>query len=334
MSRFATSVGVELTFSRNDRAEREHYIHNMNGCWYTMDNYDYGTIKNSIVKSFQKKITTDIPLKQKRIYTTLISNACTDSSVEIPTPIMRSKSDASLVWDIVLDSVKKTKKLQCKQRQTSGGHIHLGLGSLYKKDLLLYNKFMLNTFIWFVNRPWFSWAFNDPNDTSNSNTYQYNYNGLFEGNFDFEYNYKKFISDLNVQPNRNTMVCDSDMYNHISRRHPASFRLLGDKDVKTVEFRLFEMPINKDRYMQHIEVALALYKTFEENKLVEFQDGSFNKLKYRTSKKISAIKLETALTEFENDLISLGFNPEDFEYAFINIVDKYKITKASHSTLF
>lgn len=330
MEKFITTVGVELTFSRNDNSEKK----KNKLSWFDNDVYDYSSIKDSIVNSFQKKITTDIPIKQKRIYTALINNTCTDSSVEIPTPIMRSKEDASLVWDIVLDTVKKTRKLQCKQKQTSGGHIHLGLESIYKKDPLLYNKFILNTYIWFINRPWFSWAFNDPHDTSNSNTYFYQYNGLFSSSFNFEYNYKKFIDDMTVQPNRNTFVCDSGMYNPISRRHPASFRLLGNKKVKTVEFRLFEMPINKDRYMQHIEIALALYKTFEENKLTEFQDKSFNKLKYRTSKKISAIKLETALTEFENDLISLGFNPENFEYAFINIIDKYKIAKLNHSSLF
>lgn len=330
MEKFITTVGVELTFSRTDSAERK----KNELMWYEGDAYDYSNIRDSVIKTFKKKVTTNISLKQKRIYNALINNTCTDSSVEIPTPIMRSKEDASLVWDIVLDTVKKTRKLQCKQRQTSGGHIHLGLESVYKKDPLLYNKFMLNTYIWFINRPWFSWAFNDPHDTSNSNTYFYNYRGLFTSNFDFEYNYKKFIGDMSVQPNRNSLVCDSDMYNVISRRHPANFRLLGDKNIKTVEFRLFEMPIDKNRYMQHIEVALALYKTFEENKLTEFQDGSFNKLKYRTSKKISAIKLETALTEFENDLISLGFNPEDFEYAFINIIDKYKIAKSTYSSLF
>jgi len=221
LNKYPTTVGVELTYSLKKITDYEH-------------------VKKELIKSNLTQLRNNISLKHKkarRFCNIIKENITTDSSIEMPTPILKTKDDADLAWYISDYVTKEAYGLQKRQLQTSGGHIHIG----FKNDSFDKKKYFYNMTIWMVNRPWFAWAINDPSDTKNSKSWlsfitrkkQQPLWSFFESICICTYGFRKIFKELKEMNKTNSFEYNfrdsyTRNYTHIIR-----------PNIDTIEFRFF-----------------------------------------------------------------------------------------------
>jgi hypothetical protein len=194
------------------------------------------------------------------------------------------------------------KNLQKAQKQTSGGHIHLGIDHLsYIEQKRLFRKIVT----YFCNRPWLGWAINDPSDNTNSKNWQNLGRSFRKG-------YRLLLSD--------EVPCkgwkDSDFNGRKGR--------VVNLRSSTIEFRIFEMPINYLRCQQHLDLAFAIFQYCKNHPLEKLNPNytPSNRI-VKNPKFINQIPLSVSQDGLEKTFIELGYDPQHFKWAFYNLEDRY-----------
>lgn len=254
-----------------------------------------------------------------------------DCGCEIPTPIVNNKKE-------VITYFKQFKRFVVSHNLTiniadakcggGGCHIHKDISFMTPSQKKLFIK---NVGVFFINYPELNWGFNDVNDNINANSLLNDYSSYEKSNYMSHNINIAFIdhNDLLYPYNNNNPIVKKFGYDNnpinLFLAYPTKlilkkrFAMKYNKDYKTVEFRIFDMPKTLNQHLLHDDVATAIYnycyKLTMKKQLLKLEYTKFSDYKF---------SVKNSITRFNKVMDLLKISKRRTSAMRFNILTRYE----------
>lgn len=241
-----------------------------------------------------------------------------DGGIEINSPVFQYMEDVLKYWNKLNDICKKNNYIPKNKNSTGGGtHIHIGFSNkLNGFD----DEFVRKLGIICYNRPWLTWAFQDPSDNDSS-----------EPICLFPVYYKNIIkkfSHIGITTESTWGPQTDYPYRNFGDKQCTGTSIRTCEDNNTIEMRFFDTVCNESELKAHILatnylIKLALRKRKEKMKSFSKKQVYNMLIKGKALKEFNKFKIKAEIEYSNNNIIERAYWEKiDYENDELHYIEK------------
>lgn len=255
---------------------------------------------------------------------------------EFQSPIFRTSEQVRMFYQRTRKEMLKYDLLPHHPTAVCGGnHFHFGLDRKNNHDIRL----VKSVFRDMVNRPYITWVFTQPDDTSSCSNYTAEkYTGNIIKNYRINPNQLAYgdrvFGDIMLSDNEQVgrELGKMDLGNLETKEYCvgvndqgryAKKRVNGERPyIKqyTLEFRCVEAPLDYSEFKDQFDFFYAYYKFHKKQSV-----NSIPMAEFMTPEEFQAIPMQTSIDEFNKILITLGLRPSRYaKYVKRNLIPRWQ----------
>lgn len=218
---------------------------------------------------------------------------------EVSTPIVQSKQEITKYYKEFMDFVKSsnlTVNLDEAFDALGGCHIHMDVSFLSKP---IKTRFLKNLAIFFTNNPELNWGFNEIEDNWNANS----------------------LLTQKFKHSECPCLLPTFLKNPLTYSISKEYVFRYNRTYDSVEFRIFDMPLDLKQHLLHYDVAKAIYDICLK---MAFAKKQF-KIKYNKYQDYK-LDLNVSLSNFKATMKILNIDIKRTKKMLENIKKRYEIT--------